>query len=49
MNMGARDAVYLLGRGGLQVSISGRGKVVSQTIPAGNFFNRGQQIGLILE
>jgi len=49
MNMGARDAVYLLGRVGLQVSISGRGKVISQTIPAGNFFNRGQQIGLVLE
>jgi len=48
-NMGARDAVYLLGRSGLQVSISGKGKVVRQTIPAGSFYNRGQRIGLVLE
>jgi cell division protein FtsI (penicillin-binding protein 3) len=49
MNMGARDAVYLLGREGLQVSMSGRGKVISQSIPAGSLFNRGQQIGLVLK
>jgi cell division protein FtsI (penicillin-binding protein 3) len=46
--MGARDAVYLLGSLGLNVSISGRGKVVSQSIPAGAYYNQGQRIGLAL-
>jgi cell division protein FtsI (penicillin-binding protein 3) len=49
MNMGARDAVYLLGKVGLQVSISGRGKVISQSITPGSFFIRGQKIGLVLQ
>lgn len=49
MNMGARDAVFLLGNGGLKVSISGRGKVVSQSITPGSLYNRGQSIGLVLE
>ncbi|MDD4922994.1 MAG: penicillin-binding transpeptidase domain-containing protein, partial [Bacteroidales bacterium] len=49
LNMGARDAVYLLGNKGLQVSISGRGKVTSQSIPAGSLYNRGQKISLVLE
>jgi len=48
-NMGARDAVYLLGKAGLKVSISGRGKVVNQSIPPGSFFNRGQHISLTLK
>lgn len=48
LNMGARDAVYLLGRLGLDVSISGRGKVVSQSVPPGSFYCHGQHIGLIL-
>jgi len=49
MNMGARDAVYILGRIGLKVSLSGRGKVISQSINPGSFYNSGQTIGLILE
>lgn len=49
LNMGARDAVYLLGNIGLQVSITGKGKVVSQSITPGSFYNRGQRIGLVLE
>jgi len=48
-NMGARDAVFLLGKAGLQVSISGRGKVVNQSIPPGSFFNRGQRITLLFK
>lgn len=48
-DMGARDAVYLLENAGLRVSISGRGKVVSQDIPAGSFYQRGQRIGLVLK
>ncbi len=48
-NMGARDAVYLLGTKGLFVNMSGHGKVVSQSIPPGSFYNRGQTIGLHLK
>jgi len=49
VNMGARDAVYLLGNAGLTVSISGRGKVINQSIVPGSFYRRGQHISLILE
>ena len=48
LNMGARDAVYLLGRLGLDVSISGKGKVISQSIPPNSFYNHGQHISLVL-
>ncbi|MDD3906696.1 MAG: penicillin-binding protein [Bacteroidales bacterium] len=48
-DMGARDAVYLLGNSGLNVSISGKGKVVSQSIPAGSFYYKGQHIELVME
>jgi cell division protein FtsI (penicillin-binding protein 3) len=48
-DMGARDAVYLLGKMGLNVTISGRGKVVGQSIPPGSFILKGQRIGLILD
>ena len=48
LNMGARDAVYLLGRFGLDVSISGKGKVISQSIPPNSFYNHGQHIALVL-
>lgn len=48
LNMGARDAVYLLGRLGFDVSISGRGKVVSQSVSPGSFYNHGQRIELKL-
>ena len=34
--MGARDAVYLMECRGIQVKLHGRGKVKSQSIPAGN-------------
>ncbi|MBR1394960.1 MAG: transpeptidase family protein [Prevotella sp.] len=39
--MGARDAVYEMERRGLKVAIHGRGKVVSQSIPAGKAVERG--------
>ena len=39
--MGARDAVYEMERRGLKVHIHGRGKVVSQSIPAGKAVVRG--------
>jgi cell division protein FtsI (penicillin-binding protein 3) len=48
-NMGARDAVYLLGNMGLHVNITGRGKVISQSLSPGSLYNKGQNISLILE
>jgi cell division protein FtsI (penicillin-binding protein 3) len=49
VNMGARDAVYLLGEMGLNVTLSGRGKVVNQSLSPGSFILKGQRITLILE
>jgi cell division protein FtsI (penicillin-binding protein 3) len=46
--MGATDAVYLLENHGLRVSISGRGKVRSQSLKAGMKILRGQSIVLKL-
>jgi cell division protein FtsI (penicillin-binding protein 3) len=46
--MGATDAVYLLENSGLRVSISGRGKVRSQSLKAGTKIQRGQNISLRL-
>lgn len=47
--MGAGDALYMLEHAGLRVSISGRGKVVSQTLAAGSPCTRGQTIGITLK
>lgn len=46
--MGARDAVYLLEREGLRVSINGMGRVVSQSIQPGQRIVKGQTISLTL-
>jgi cell division protein FtsI (penicillin-binding protein 3) len=46
--MGAMDALYLLENNGLRVSISGRGKVRSQSLKAGTKIQRGQNIALRL-
>ncbi|MDR2140054.1 MAG: PASTA domain-containing protein [Tannerella sp.] len=46
--MGARDAVYLLEKSGLRVSLSGRGQVVSQSLTPGQRVNRGQTVSLVL-
>lgn len=46
--MGLRDALFLLESSGLQVSISGNGKVVAQSLPAGNRVVKGQKIHLQL-
>lgn len=40
--MGARDAVFLLEKRGLRVSISGRGKVISQSLPVGHKIRKGE-------
>lgn len=42
MGMGARDAVYMIESRGVKVRIEGRGKVIGQSIPAGNRIRRGQ-------
>ncbi|GHV07192.1 hypothetical protein FACS189416_7830 [Bacteroidia bacterium] len=47
--MGAKDAVYLLESAGLQVKMSGVGRVISQSIPAGQKAVRGQTITITLK
>lgn len=44
MGMGAKDAVYLAERLGLNVQVEGRGKVVSQTIKPGTLVQKGSRI-----
>lgn len=46
--MGAKDAVFLLEQKGLNVRISGVGRVRRQTLPAGRAYTRGQTVSLIL-
>ncbi len=46
--MGARDAVYLLEKSGLQVRISGIGKVKNQSLLPGYKFKKGQTITLTM-
>lgn len=48
IGLGLKDAVYLLENIGLQVSATGRGKIVYQSMPAGTKFNKGQTIALQL-
>lgn len=47
--MGARDAVFLLEEKGLKVSVSGKGKVVGQTLPPGSRAVKGATIGIVLK
>ncbi|MDL2255491.1 PASTA domain-containing protein [Parabacteroides sp. OttesenSCG-928-K15] len=47
--MGAKDAVYLMEKVGLQVNISGTGKVVSQSIQPGQRIVKGQTVSLTLK
>jgi cell division protein FtsI (penicillin-binding protein 3) len=46
--LGLKDAVYLLENKGLVAQVSGKGKVVSQSIPAGTKINKGQKILIVL-
>lgn len=46
--MGAKDAVYLCDKHGLEVSITGYGKVHSQSLAAGSYYNKGAKISLNL-
>ncbi len=49
MGMGAKDAVAVLENRGLKVAISGFGKVVEQSIPAGKAIRKGETIVIYLE
>ncbi len=46
--MGLKDAVYLLENKGFKTVVSGRGKVINQSIVAGSNFTKGQKISLVL-
>lgn len=47
--MGAMDAVYLMEKAGLKVSMSGTGQVVSQSIAPGSVARRGAKVHLHLK
>lgn len=46
VDMGLKDAVYLLEAKGLKVSVNGRGTVRSQSLTPGSLFRKGQSIRL---
>lgn len=48
VGMGLKDAVYLLENKGLKVTVTGRGRVMNQSIAAGVNFTKNQNIALIL-
>ncbi len=48
IGMGLKDAVYLMENKGLKVMATGRGKVLSQSLPAGTIFKKGQTIAIFL-
>lgn len=47
--MGLKDALYLLGNAGLKTKVKGGGRVVAQSIPAGNKIGRGLLVQLELQ
>ena len=49
MGMGARDAVYLMEQRGVKCRIIGRGKVVKQSLPPGQYIHRRETCTLTLE
>ena len=49
VGMGASDAVYLLESRGLRTRITGRGKVKSESIPAGTIVKKNQWCEIVLE
>ena len=48
VGMGLKDAVYMSENKGLKVTVTGRGRVISQSLPAGTTFKKGQAITLFL-
>lgn len=49
VGMGAKDAVFLLEQAGVRVSLSGAGRVVSQSIQPGQRVPKGQTVLLTLK
>jgi cell division protein FtsI (penicillin-binding protein 3) len=47
--MGAKDAIFLLKQAGLKPGLSGYGKVVSQSLPAGQKATKGSYIHIALK
>ena len=47
--MGAKDAVYILENRGVKVRLSGRGKVVKQSLEPGHYIQKGDICKLTLE
>jgi cell division protein FtsI (penicillin-binding protein 3) len=47
--MGLKDALYLLGNAGLKTRVKGSGKVVSQSIAAGNKIGKGLSVQIDLQ
>ena len=48
VGMGAKDAVYLMEQAGMQVALSGVGRVVTQSIQPGQRVSKGQTVLLTL-
>lgn len=48
VGMGLKDAVYLLENKGLKIAVTGRGRVMNQSLAAGTIFRKGQTISLVL-
>ncbi len=48
VGMGLKDAVYMTENKGLKVMVTGKGRVISQSLPAGATFKKGQTITLFL-
>ncbi len=46
---GLKDALYLSEKNGLKVNFSGKGKVISQSLKAGEKFYKGQEITFVLQ
>lgn len=46
--MGLKDAVYLLENKGLKIAVQGKGRVISQSMPPGTGFSKGQKVSLFL-
>jgi len=47
--MGARDAVYMIESRGVKVHLTGRGKVVKQSLEPGHIIKKGEICALVLE
>jgi cell division protein FtsI (penicillin-binding protein 3) len=47
--MGAKDAVYLLKQAGLRVGLSGYGRVISQSLAAGQAVQKGAYVHITLK